>query len=292
MSPRQCTARLRGPGPILMRNVLSTIGCAVTSLLLAAAAFDAMASERDMILAYPPAARSDQVDTYNSTRVADPYRWLEDIDSTETRAWVEAEAKLSNAYLAAIPGRDAIARRLTKIWNHERWSEPFHRGRHWFFTHNDGLQNQAVLFVTKDLKAKPRILLDPNTLSKDGTVALKGGAVTDNGKLLAYGLSDAGSDWEILRVRDIATGKDLADEIRWAKFTLASWRKDDSGFYYSGYDAPTDSQILKAANQYHKLFFHKLGTPQSQDALIYTRTDDPGWYIGAEVTDDGRYLII
>lgn len=275
-----------------MRHVLSTIGYAAANLLLAGAAFGATALERPMILAYPPAARSDQVDTYNGTKVADPYRWLEDIDSADTRAWVEAEAKLSNAYLAAIPGRYAIAQRLTKVWNYERWSTPFNRGRHWFFTHNDGLQNQAVLFVTEDLKTKPRVLLDPNTLSKDGTVALKGVAVTDNGKLLAYGLSDAGSDWEIWRVRDIATGKNLPDEIRWAKFTLASWRKDGSGFYYAGYDAPTDSQILKTASQYHKLFFHKLGTPQSQDALIYTRTDDPGWYMGAQVTDDGRYLVI
>ena len=275
-----------------MRHVPSTIGYAAANLLLAGAAFGATALERPMILAYPPAARSDQVDTYNGTKVADPYRWLEDIDSADTRAWVEAEAKLSNAYLAAIPGRDAIAQRLTKVWNYERWSTPFNRGRHWFFTHNDGLQNQAVLLVTEDLKTKPRVLLDPNTLSKDGTVALKGVAVTDNGKLLAYGLSDAGSDWEIWRVRDTATGQNLPDEIRWAKFTVASWRKDGSGFYYAGYDAPTDSQILKTASEYHKLFFHKLGTPQSQDALIYTRTDDPGWYMGAQVTDDGRYLVI
>src|SRR6202163_2793579 len=168
MSLQQWFEALGAPGPVLMRHVPSTIGYAAANLLLAGAAFGATALERPMILAYPPAARSDQVDRYNGTKVADPYRWLEDIDSADTRAWVEAEARLSNAYLAAIPGRDAIAQRLTKVWNYERWSTPFNRGRHWFFTHNDGLQNQAVLFVTEDLKTKPRVLLDPNTLSKDG----------------------------------------------------------------------------------------------------------------------------
>ncbi len=258
---------------------------------------DALTAERGTsspgsTLAYPAANRVDHVDDYHGTKVADPYRWLEDIDSPETRKWVEAEAKLTDAYLAAIPGRDAIAKRLKKIWNYTRWSEPFRRGKNWFFTRNNGLQNQAVLFVTTDLEKKPRVLLDPNRLSKDGTVALQAIAVTDDGQRLAYALSDAGSDWVTWRVRDVATAKDLPDEIRWAKFSGASWRTDGSGFYYSGYDAPADPHIFKTANERHKLFFHKLGTPQSEDALIYTRTDDPGWYVGGQVTDDGRYLIV
>ena len=264
----------------------------IAASAMAAQPADRAASSGGPRLAYPSAHRGNQVDDYHGIRVADPYRGLEDIDSAETRKWVEAEAKLTDAYLAAIPGRDAIAKRLKKIWNYERWSAPFRRGNNWFFTRNNGLQNQAVLFVTQDLEKKPRVLVDPNRLSKDGTVALQAIAVTDDGKLLAYALSDAGSDWVTWRVRDIATGKDLPDRIRWAKFSGASWRNDGSGFYYSGYDAPADPHIFKTANERHKLFFHKLGTPQSEDVLVYTRTDDPGWFVGGQVTDDGRYLIV
>src|SRR5438552_737706 len=264
----------------------------IAASAMAAQPVDRAASSGGPRLAYPSAHRGNQVDDYHGIRVADPYRGLEDIDSAETRKWVEAEAKLTDAYLAAIPGRDAIAKRLKKIWNYERWSAPFRRGNNWVFTRNNGLQNQAVLFVTQDLEKKPRVLVDPNRLSKDGTVALQAIAVTDDGKLLAYALSDAGSDWVTWRVRDIATGKDLPDRIRWAKFSGASWRNDGSGFYYSGYDAPADPHIFKTANERHKLFFHKLGTPQSEDVLVYTRTDDPGWFVGGQVTDDGRYLIV
>ncbi|HEY4212072.1 MAG TPA: prolyl oligopeptidase family serine peptidase [Steroidobacteraceae bacterium] len=243
-------------------------------------------------LAYPPAQRGDHVDEYHGVKVPDPYRWMEDIDSPQTRAWVAAEAKLSSSYLGALPGRDEIARRLQRIWNYERWSPPEKYGANWFYTHNDGLQNQAVTFVTTDPATPGRVLLDPNTLTKDGTVALRSRAVSDDGRLFAYALSDAGSDWQTWRVRDVATGKDLPDEIRWSKAGDASFRKDGSGFYYTAYDPPKSEEALKAANQYQKLYFHRLGTPQSADKLVYTRTDDPQWFVGAVVTDDGHYLVI
>jgi prolyl oligopeptidase len=244
------------------------------------------------LLNYPAARRSDQTDVYHGVKVADPYRWMEDIDSPETRAWVEAEAKLSSDYLSAIPGRSKIAKRLKEVWNYERWSAPEKQGPHWFFAHNDGLQNQSVLFMADDPLQPAHALLDPNTLSKDGTVALKGTGYSDDGRLMAYGLSEAGSDWEVWHVRDVASGKDLPDELHWAKFTGASWRKDGSGFYYCGYTATGAGQSLKVPNEYHSVFFHQLGTPQSADAKVYTRTDAPDWYVSAQVTDDGRYLIV
>ena len=258
------------------------------SLLLAAAAA-AAAPQR---LVYPPAARGEVVDDYHGVKVPDPYRWMEDIDSTDTRAWVEAEAKLSSDYLAAIPGRADIAERMRKIWNFERWSAPDKHGKWWFYSHNDGLQNQSVLFATQNPKDKGKVLLDPNTLSKDGTVSLRESAVSDDGRYFAYALSEAGSDWQVWRVRDVASGQDLPDELHWSKAGGGSWRKDGSGFYYTVYDAPKQGELLKAANQYEKLYFHKLGTPQSADTLVYTRSDDPDWFVGGQVSDDGHYLII
>jgi len=243
-------------------------------------------------LSYPPARRGDVVTDYHGVKVADPYRWMEDIDSPQTRSWVEAEDKLSREYLDAIPGRDAILERLRKIWNYERWSAPQHYGHYWFYSHNDGLQNQAVIFATTDPATPGKVLLDPNTLSQDGTVALRETAISDDGRLFAYALSDAGSDWQIWHVRNVDTGADLPDEIHWSKAGGGSWRKDGSGFYYTAYDAPKSGDVLKAANQYEKLFFHKLGAPQSEDTLVYTRTDDPEWFVGGMVTDDGHYLVV
>ncbi len=259
--------------------------------VLVAFALTAVAAD-SVELAYPAARRGDQIDEYHGIQVADPYRWMEDIDSPETRIWVEAEAKLTAGYLAAIPGREQIAQRLKEIWNFERWSPPEKHGPRWLYSHNDGLQNQSVLFVANDPLEPARILLDPNSLSTDGTIAFNGAGYSDDGRLMAYGLSEAGSDWEIWHVRDVASGKDLPDELHWVKFTNASWRKDGSGFYYSGYAATGAGPSLKVPNQYHTLFFHKLGTLQSQDPKIYVRSDDPDWFVGAQVTDDGRYLIV
>ncbi|MDR3435843.1 prolyl oligopeptidase family serine peptidase [Telmatospirillum sp.] len=241
---------------------------------------------------YPAAARGGQLDVFHGVSVADPYRWMEAIDEPETRDWVKAEAKLSAACLAAIPERNGIARRLKTLWNFERWSAPVQHGANWFFSHNDGLQNQSMLFVAPTLEAGPRLLLDPNGLSKDGTVALRELAISDDGTRLAYALSEAGSDWQTWHVRDVATGRDLPDQIHWSKAGSASWLKDGSGFYYTAYDRPQEGAALKERNVYQKLYLHKLGTAQSADRLIYGRSDDPDWFVGGQVSDDGRFLVI
>ena len=243
-------------------------------------------------LDYPVTAKTNQWDDYHGTRVADPYRWLEDDNSSATKEWVEAENKVTFNFLEAIPQRAAIKQRLTELWNYERFSAPHQEGGRYFITRNDGLQNQSVLYTLTSLEAEPKLLLDPNKLSADGTVALAGTHVSPDGNLMAYSLSRAGSDWQELRVRDVRTVQDLPDEIHWVKFSGASWSQDNGGFYYSRYDEPKAGESLKGVNYFHKMFYHKLGTPQSDDKLIYERKDHKDWGIGGEVTDDGRYLII
>jgi prolyl oligopeptidase len=242
-------------------------------------------------LTYPQARRSDQVDDYHGVKVADPYRWLEDTDSTETHAWVEAENKITFGYLEQIPYRQAIRDRLTKLWNYERFTTPSQYGGRYFFQHNTGLQQQNVLLVAESLNAEPRVLLDPNTLSTDGTVALAGEAISDDGKLMAYGLAASGSDWNEWRVRDIDTGKDLSDDLKWVKFSGASWTKDNKGFFYSRYEEPKGAS-MRDTNYFQKLYYHRLGTPQSEDKLIYERPDNKEMGFGGAVTDDGHYLTI
>ncbi len=242
--------------------------------------------------AYPQARRSDQADDYHGTVVADPYRWLEDPDSPETRAWIEAENALTFGFLEQIPARAAIQQRLTRLWDFERYGTPSLQGGRYFYGRNDGLQNQGVLYVAETLDAAPRVLLDPNTLSADGTVALAGSAVSEDGNYLAYGLAAAGSDWTEWHVRDVQTGADRADHLRWVKFSGASWAKDGSGFYYSRYDAPRAGEELQQANYFQKLYFHALGTDQSADTLVYERPDEKEWGFGGYVSEDGHYLII
>ena len=243
-------------------------------------------------LSYPVAKTVDQVDDYHGVKIADPYRWLEDTDSADTRAWIEAENKLTFGYLEQIPYRKSIHDRLTKLWNYERFGVPEKQGGRYFYQHNTGLQNQSVLYVAESLTAEPRVLLDPNTLSSDGTVALVGHQVSDDGKLLAYGTSASGSDWMEWRVRDVQTGKDLPDLIKWVKFSGASWTKDAKGFFYSRYDEPKQGTMLRDANYFQKLYFHRLGTPQSEDPLIYDRPDNKELGFAGQVTDDGHYLVV
>jgi prolyl oligopeptidase len=243
-------------------------------------------------LIYPRPKTVDQVDDYHGVKVADPYRWLEDTDSPETHAWVEAENQVTFNYLDQVPYRQAIRERLTKLWNYERYRVPEKQGGRYFYEHNNGLQNQNVLFVTDSLTAEPRVLLDPNTLSSDGTVALVGHAVSDDGKRLAYGTAASGSDWMEWHVRDVDTGKDLSDLIKWVKFSGASWTKDGKGFYYSRYDEPKQDTMLRDANYFQKFYFHRVGAPQSEDRLIYERPDNKEMGFQGEVTDDGHYLII
>lgn len=243
-------------------------------------------------LSYPVAKKIDQTDDYHGTRIADPYRWLEDANSAETKAWVEAENKVTQSYLAQIPQREAIRQRLTQLWNYERYSVPFKEGGRYFFSRNDGLQNQSVLYTMKSLSDTPRLLLDPNTLAADGTVALAGLAVSPDGKLLAYSTAASGSDWNEIRVRDVETGKDLEDHIKWVKFSNTAWTRDGKGFFYSRYDEPKEATKLADVNYFQKLYYHKLGTPQSADVLVYDRPDEKEWGFHAETTDDGRYLLI
>lgn len=251
----------------------------------------AVAHDWTVPLKYPAAHQSHQVDDYFGTRVQDPYRWLEEPDSAETKAWIDSENQLTHAYLAKIPARASIKERLTKLWNYERYGVPFHEGDRYFFYKNDGLQNQAVLYTMRSLGEAPQLLIDPNELSKDGTVALSALSVSHDGKLMAYGLSTAGSDWQEWKVRDIETGRDLVDDLKWIKFSEPAWTKDGKGFFYSRYDEPKGHD-LKDTNYYQKLFYHRLGTPQSEDALVYERRDQKEWGFYGQTTEDGRYLVV
>ncbi len=242
-------------------------------------------------LVYPKTKTVDVVDDYHGVKVPDPYRWMEDLDSPDVKAWVEAENRLTFGYLEAIPARSAIRKRITGLYDFERFDVPAVRGTRYFFSRNSGLQNQSVLYVADGLDSEPRVLLDPNVLSVDGTVALTGTAITDDGKLLAYGLARSGSDWNELHVRNVDTGRDLPDHIKWVKFSGVSWTLDGSGFFYSRYDEPKDDK-LESSNYFQKLYYHRLGTPQSEDRLIYDRPDQKEWMFDGKVTDDGRYLIV
>ena len=272
-----------------MRCVLRVCTMAVTlaALPLAAAAVD-------RCIEYPVTRRGDQVDVYHGVKVADPYRWLEaDIrNSMEVAEWVAAENKLTACYLDAIPERASIRRRLTDLWNFAQYSSPMKEGGRYYYLKNDGLQNQAVLYVMESLDGQPRMLLDPNQWSKDGTVALTGLGFSDDGKYLAYARAEAGSDWSIWRVMEIATQKVLSDELKWTKFSNASWTKDGKGFFYTRFEEPRRGAEFQAMNFNNKLYYHRVGTPQSADVLAYWRPEHPEWRYGGAVSEDGRYLII
>ncbi|HKV71522.1 MAG TPA: prolyl oligopeptidase family serine peptidase [Gemmatimonadales bacterium] len=243
---------------------------------------------------YPPTRKSSQVDDYHGTQVPDPYRWLEDVDAPETRAWVEAQNALTFAFLEGIPQREAIHRRLTELWSYERIGVPSHKAGRWFYFRNDGLQNQPVLYRTDGTPdAPPTVLLDPNLLSTDGTTALGVTAVSEDGRLLAYSVSESGSDWNVIRVKHVTTGADLPEELRWVKFSSIAWRHDGAGFYYSRYPAPAaDADPLLDVSKHHKLYYHRIGSSQDQDQLVWERPDQPDWGVAAEVSEDGRYLVL
>lgn len=251
-----------------------------------------MTAMAELALNYPSTRREDVVETYHGMQVTDPYRWLEDDHAEETKAWVRAQNEVTFGFLKRIPSRDPIKERLTSLWNYERIGQPLKRGGRYFFMRNTGLQNQAVLLVTDALDAEPRVLLDPNAMWPDGTVSLSDHEPSEDGRLLAYGISKGGSDWNEVFVRDIGSGVDREDHLCWVKFSGLSWLKDGSGFFYSRYDAPKEGEALTKKNEFHKLYFHKLGTPQSADRLVYERRDHAGWGFSGAVTDDGDYLVI
>ncbi|WP_414660072.1 prolyl oligopeptidase family serine peptidase [Horticoccus sp. 23ND18S-11] len=268
-----------------MRSLLTVI------LPLASCAAPAAAP----VSSYPIAPRGEQVDDYHGTKVPDPYRWLEDLDSAETAAWVQAQNELTAGFLRALPARETFRARLTQLWNYPRAGVPSKEGGRYFFSRNSGLQNQAVLYVQVSLAAEPRVLIDPNLLAADGTVALTGTAVSPDGKWVAYGTAAAGSDWNEYRVRSVDTGQDTGDLIQWVKFSNVSWTKDGRGFFYSRYPAGaiaagTGKTFGKLEHQ--KMYYHRLGTPQGEDRMIHAVPDQPQWFVRGHASEDGRFVFI
>ena len=242
---------------------------------------------------YPESKQSDHVDDYHGTQVADPYRWLEaPADTPEVRAWIEAQNELTFEHLEGLEARDRLRNRLTELWDYPKRSAPFKKGGRYFQFRNDGLQNQDVLYVMANPEDAGRILLDPNALSTDGTVALSSVSVSEDGTFLAYATSDSGSDWQTWQVRDVATGSDLSEQLPWSKFSAATWLPDGSGFYYQRFPVPTQGAAYTGANENAELRLHRLRTDAEADTLIYARPDEPKWMFHPRVSDDGRYLVL
>lgn len=242
---------------------------------------------------YPPTRGDPVVEDHFGTPVPDPYRWLEAPDGPERQAWIEAQNALTFAYLESIPERRRLRERLTELWDFERCSAPDRHGPWFLFGRNDGLQDQAVIHRTRDLDADPDPLLDPNALSADGSIAVADVAVTRDGRYLAYALASAGSDWHAWHVREVASGRDLPDVVRWSKFSGAAWLPDGSGFVYGRYEPPAEpGAAFTEPNHGHRLFLHRLGTDQDADELVFERPDQPDWGFDASVTDDGRWLLV
>ncbi len=240
---------------------------------------------------YPEAPQSETVDIYHGTQVVDRFRPLEDPDAPATRAWVEAENRGTSAFLESIPERAAIKRRLTELSNFEKYAPPYREGGRYFFTYNKGLQNQSVLYTTGALEGEPTVVIDPNTLSADGTVALSGTKVSHDGRFVAYGIAAAGSDWNTWKVRDLDSGKDLSDVLKWIKFSGAEWGPESTGFFYGRFPEPEAGADLKGANYGQKVYYHRLGTLQQDDALVWEDQEHKEWRASPKVTDDSRYLI-
>ncbi len=243
------------------------------------------------VLNYPKTAKGETVDDYFGVPVKDPYRWLEDAQSEATSKWVSSQNETTFSYLENIPFRNALKERLKRIWNYERFGTPFKEGDYYYFFRNSGLQNQSVMYRQKDLSSEPELVIDPNTFSEDGTTALSGRGFSKDGKYMAYGLSEGGSDWKTIKVMDLDSKKVLSDEVKWMKFSGISWYKD--GFYYSRYDKPAEgSDEYSQKNEFHKVYYHKLGTAQSEDKLIYQDTDNGNRNFNAWLTEDQRFLMI
>lgn len=239
---------------------------------------------------YPETKKVDVVDDYFGVKVADPYRWLEDDNSEETKSWVIEQNSVTNSYLEKIPFRNKIKERFEELFNYPKYSTPFKGGDNYFFFKNDGLQNQSVLYIQKNLTAEPEVFLDPNKLSEDGTVSLSTLAISKDGKYLAYGTASGGSDWNEFHVMEVETKKKLDDHLKWIKFSGISWK--DDGFFYSRFPEPAKGEELSKTNEYGKVYYHKLGTSQSEDILIYEDPAHAKRFFYAQTTDDERFLII
>lgn len=263
------------------------------SIIIMAAAIAGLCScnqIQEKTLEYPVTLKVDTIDIYHGVEIADPYRWLEDDNSDSTKAWVEKQNKLTNAYLAEIPFRQKIEDRLTQIWDYPKYGLPFKKGDYWYFYKNDGLQPQYVVYQMKSLDGEPEVFLDPNTFSEDGTVSLSGLSFSKDGKLCTYSLSTGGSDWREIFVMEVDSMKKLDDHLKWIKFSGMSWYKD--GFYYSRYDEPKEGDELKGVNENSKVFYHKAGTPQSEDELVYEDKEHPMYSWNMGTTEDEKFIIL
>ena len=239
---------------------------------------------------YPVSKKVEQVDDYFGVKVEDPYRWLEDDNSKETNEWVKAQNEVTNNYLEKIPFREKIRQRLTELWNYEKYGRPFKKGDNYYFYKNDGLQEQSVVYRQKDLDGNAEVFIDPHTFSKDNTIRLRGLYFSKDHKYCGYSVTNRGSDWREFFVMNAGTREKLEDHLQWIKFSGMAWYKD--GFFYSRYDEPKEKEKLKASNEYQKLFYHKLGTKQSEDLLIYQDTANPKFMFSSSVTEDEKYLVI
>ena len=280
-------AYLFGVAPVLLSVMTMTVPAFAT------VDGEAANAEGTASIAYPETKKLDLVEDHFGMKVADPYRWLEDDVrvNKDVAAWVAAQNKVSDAYMDTLPGRDALKAKMQKLYDYERFGIPRKAGKSYFFTKNDGLQNQSVLYVRDGLKGSDRVLIDPNGWAKDGATALSDWDPSENGELLAYSIQDGGTDWRIIKVRDVATGEELDDEIKWAKFTGISWIGNE-GFLYSRFAEPQEGAAFQSLNYNQTIYYHKVGTPQSEDVAVYSTPDQPEYGHGAQVTQDGKWVVI
>ncbi len=259
-----------------------------TALILALAFGPALLAQGP--LKYPQPRKGDVVDTYFGTRIADPYRWMEDLNAAEVKQWVDAENAVTSRYLDAVPMREVLKKRITELWNYPKVTPPRYEGRHWFYNRNTGLQRQSVVFTRETLNGSETVALDPNSLSPDGSIALSGFVPAPDAQHFAYGQSEGGSDWSTYYVRELGTGKQLPDVIRWVKFSSLAWTEDGKGFFYGRYPEPRAGKALEDAVRDKKIFYHTLGTNQAADRLIYERRDEPTLFLDADTDETGRYV--
>jgi prolyl oligopeptidase len=260
------------------------------SAFLMGIAFGSSLLAQSTTLSYPSARRADVIDDYFGTRVADPYRWMEDLNSPELKQWVDAENALAFKYLNALPQREALKARITELWNYPKVTPPQYEGGHWFYSRNTGLQRQSLVFMRETLDGPETVVLDPNRLSPDGSIALSAFVPAPDGRHFAYGQSQGGSDWSTYYVRELGTGTDLSDVIRWVRSLSVAWTKDGKGFFYGRYPEPRPGKALEDAVRDKKICYHALGTPQSADLLIYERPEEPMLFIEVDIDDTGRYV--